>query len=510
MSAQSLNLLVLLAYLAIIIGVGVYFSLKRKSAEQFMTAGGHMPGWAVGFSMFGSYVSAISFVANPGSTYSGNWLYATFTLMTPVGLLVGTTYFMKFYRRSGSVSAYEHFERRFGTWARTYAVFAYLVGQTARTGTILYLLARTVLPLMGKSGDDTRLITLVIVGCGVMITLYTLWGGIEAVVWCGVVQSIVLLLGPLICLVTILIKMPDGVGSIFSTALANHKLGLGPYDFQGFAVPTFWIVAMSAILEHLRNWGTDQSYIQRYISTPTEREASKSIWTAGLLYMPVAFMFFFLGTALFAFYQQHGGTLPDKIGADGVLPHFIVTQVAPGLAGLVIAAVFAASMDSNLNSMATLTLVDGYQRFLRPNIGPRESLAVLWSSTAIWGVLSIGWGLFVMYMTVGRGKTTLEFNNAISGLVMGGVLGMFLLTLLSKRVNGPSALIATILGVLVITWMTFSKLPIGGQVRWPASWPVSPFNEIYAGTIGTAVIVVVGVLLGALLPRRATSSPTIA
>ena len=505
-TANLINLAVVVGYLLMIVGVGVYFALRRKNASQFMTADQTIPGWAVGLSMFGSYISSISFLGNPATTFKGNWMFAGFTLMTPIGLVVGTVVFMKFYRRRGEVSAYSHLESRFGPWARTYAVFTFLVLQMARMGTILYLLAQAVLPLMGGRPDDLWMARLIIVAVGVLVMFYTLFGGIEGVVWTGVIQAFVLILGPILCIATLLWKMPGGLERVIEIGAASDKFSLGA-DVWDVAIPTFWLVVINALMEHLRNWGVDQSYIQRYLSARSERDAARSIWIAGLLYMPVAFFFFFMGTALFAFYQAAPDRLPAGIAPDSVFPHFISHELAVGLSGLVIAAIFAASMDSNLNSMATLTLVDGYKRYLRPAAGDRESLIVLWTSTLFWGVASIGWGLF---MTLKGTTTTLQFFANLSGLLAGGLLGLFLLGLLSKRATSGIAAVSVTAGVLLITWLTLSRLQLGGRAVWPAAWASwrSPLHEMAAGAIGTIFILALGMFLGAL--RRPRVAPRLA
>lgn len=496
MSTHALNLSVVLIYLLLIVGIGGYFARKRKTVSRFMVASQTIPGWAIGLSMFGSYISSISFLANPASTFAGNWLWAGFTLATPIGLLVGATVFVRFYRRSGAVSAYAHLEDRFGPWARSYAVFTFLVLQTARMGTILFLLSQAVLPLLG--GDPTENLGLVrglIVAIGLLITLYTLFGGMEAVVWTGVVQSIVLIAGPLICIVTLLVKTPGGLGHVLSVAAADGKFGMAPYTLE-IAVPTFWLVMISSVFGHVQGWATDQSYIQRFLSARTEREAAQSVWLAGLLYMPVAALFWFIGTALYVFYVSSPGRLPPGTPPDSVFPHFIAHEVLPGLSGLVIAAIFAASMDSNLNSMATLTLEDGYRRYVRPRAGEREGLAVLYIATLLWGLAGIGFGLA---MTAKGATTTIEFSARIGGLLGGGILGLVLLGFISSKTGPWSAAIATAAGVVVITWMTLSRWSI-----WPESWAAwrSPAHEIAAGVVGTVVIVGVGSLLGAVAAVR--------
>ncbi|HEV2292784.1 MAG TPA: hypothetical protein VGR35_02960 [Tepidisphaeraceae bacterium] len=505
-SANRINLAIVVGYLLMIVGVGTYFALRRKSASRFMLANQSMPGWAVGLSMFGSYISSISFLGNPATTFKGNWMFAAFTIMTPVGLFIGTTVFMRFYRRGATVSAYSHLEARFGPWARTYGVFTFLLLQMARMGTILYLLSQAVLPLLGGTSHDLWLARMIIVAVGVLITLYTLFGGIEAVVWTGVIQSFVLILGPILCVSTLLWKMPGGVARVIEIGAAGEKFSLG-LNVWDIAVPTFWLVAINALTEHLRNWGVDQSYIQRYLSARTEREAARSIWLAGLLYMPVAFFFFFMGTALFAFYQVMPDRLPAGIAPDSVFPHFITHELAAGLSGLVIAAIFAASMDSNLNSMATLTLIDGYRRYVRPNAGDRESLYVLWSSTLLWGAASIGWGLF---MTLKGTMTTLQFFADLSGLLAGGLLGLFLLGMMSKRVTSEIAAFSVTVGVLVIAWMTLSRLQLSGRDVWPVSWSAwrSPLHHMASGAVGTVIILALGLLLSIMrTPTRASTVP---
>jgi len=496
-ATQYINLAVVVGYLLMIVGVGTYYALKRKTASQFMTADRTMPGWAVGLSMFGSYISSISFLANPASSFKGNWMWAGFTLMTPVGLLVGTAVFMRFYRHGGWVSAYTHLEERFGPWARTYAVFTYLVLQMARMGTILYLLSQAVLPLLGGSAQDLWLARLIILVVGVLTTFYTLFGGIEAMVWTGVIQSAVLIIGPVVCIVTLLIKMPGGLSEVIRIGTAHDKIGFGPYAMD-LAVPTFWLVILSALIEHLRNWGIDQGYVQRYISAPTDKEAARSIWIAGLLYMPVAFFFWFIGTALFAYYTAAPGRLPAGIPADAVFPHFIAHELLPGLSGLVVAAIFAASMDSNLNSMATLTLVDGYKRYVNPDATEHESLRVLHGSTALWGAASIGYALI---MTLKGATTTIEFSAKVAGLFAGGLLGLFLLGIAWRRVTNTIAIVATSIGVAVIIWMSLSRWPI-----WPERLAAfrSPLSDMAAGIVGTAVILATGLILAAVLPRRTT------
>src|SRR4249920_1864519 len=186
---SSVDLGVLVAYLAGIVFVGLWATRHRRSSDQFMAAGRNVPGWAVGLSIFGTYVSSISFLALPSKAYSTNWNPFVFSLSIPVTTWMAVRYFVPFYRAAGAVSSYEHLEYRFGPWARTYAVICYLLTQLARVGTILYLLALALAPLTGWS------VPALIVLTGVVVIVYTLYGGMAAVIWTDVVQSVVFMVG---------------------------------------------------------------------------------------------------------------------------------------------------------------------------------------------------------------------------------------------------------------------------------------------------------------------------
>ncbi|MBA3481470.1 MAG: sodium/solute symporter, partial [Pirellulales bacterium] len=404
-----------------------------------------------------------------------------FTLATPIAAAVAVRWFMPFYRRLGDVSAYEHLERRFGSWARTYAVVCFLLTQVARMAVVMYLLALAASSLTGWSVTTTILIT------GLVMTVYTLGSGINAVVWTGVVQSAVLIAGTLCCLGAVILQTPGGLNGIVDAGVGAQKFSLGGLrmDLTG---PTFWVLLMFGLVTHLSNFGVDQSYVQRYISARSDREAAKSIWITALLYVPVAGVFFFIGTALYGFYGARPELLGSIAAPDEVFPHFIATQLPPGMAGLVVAAIFAASMDSNLNSMATLTLCDIYKRHWRPQAGERESLLVLRGSTIAWGVVGT-----VAALAMSRaGETTLDVWWKLAGLLSGGVLGLFLLGLCCRSVRHSAAAIATVIGVLATIWMALPEFSEFFEV------PASIRNPLHANmtmVIATLTIFLCGLVL---------------
>ena len=218
----GLDLFVLLFYLAGMVAFGCWFVRRSRNTEGFMAAGRSLPGWAVGLSIFGTYVSSISFLANPGKSFDANWNPFAFSLSLPLAAWIAARFFVPYYRASNAISAYQHLETRFGLWARTYAGVCYLLTQFARMGTIMYLVALAMAPL---TGWDIRTIILV---TGVLVTVYTLMGGIEAVIWTDVVQSLVLTGGMLVCIALLLFGMPERPAAIKPSVLRLRRTNQHP------------------------------------------------------------------------------------------------------------------------------------------------------------------------------------------------------------------------------------------------------------------------------------------
>jgi SSS family solute:Na+ symporter len=473
------DLAVIVAYFAAVVGLGLWLGRKRTTTDEFMAAGRSLPGWAVGLSMFGSYISSLSFLANAGKAYGKNWNAFVFSLMTPLAAAIAVYWLVPFYRSTGHVSAYEHLEHRFGPWARAYSVVCFLLLQMARTGAIIYLLALAISPLLSWSVLTTIFIT------GAVMTVYTILGGIVAVVWTGVLQSAVLIAGTLTCLVAVIAKTHGGLSEIVRVGTAEGKFGLGSFgDSPSSAEPTFWTVFAYGILMNLANFAIDQSYIQRYITARNNREAQKSVWLTTALYVPVAAVFFFIGTALFVFY----GERPDLLGTvskdDEVFPFFIAHELPLGMAGLVIAALFAASMDSNLNSMATLTYCDLYQRYLRPQASEREGIIVLRAATLAWGAICTAVGVALI-----QARSILDAWWQLAGLFSAGMLGLFWLGFLSRRATSRDAAVAVVVGMLVIAWATLSPTSY-----WPQE--LNAIRNTMHGFLTVVVVVLVILTVG--------------
>lgn len=488
-----IDIVVLVGYLLVVVGWGCWFAKNNQgedSADRFMSAGRGLPGWVVALSIFGSYVSSISFLANPAKSFSGNWNTLVFALSLPFAAWAAARWFVPFYRKSGEVSAYQHLEHRFGPWARTYCVVCYMLTQLGRLGTILYLLALGLEPLVGLN------LPLIIVICGVVVTVYPFFGGSEGVIWTGAVQSIVLVLGVVVCMLAPVFGVPGGLSHVIESGIAENKFSLGGFG-SSLSEPTFWVIFAYGVAINLQNFGIDQSYVQRYITANSDKAAIKSVWTGGLAYIPLSAMLMFIGTALWAFYQAHPGELPKGVEGDKILPHFIATQLPAGLMGLVLAAICSAAMDSNLNCCATLYLCDVHLRYVRPNADNTESIWVLRLSVLIMGIFSTGVALAMI-----QAKSALDVWWQMASVFGGGTIGLFLLGLFVKKANSLAAIVGTSLGTLVIVWMTFSPkladLPATIKYTGNSNLPI---------VFGTLIIMGVGLLLSCFAPFQRAESP---
>ena len=507
-----LDVAIIVLYLLAMVLVGVWFSRKNKSSEQFTKASGMIPGWAVGISLYATFLSSNTFLGVPGKAFGTNWNAFVFSLSMPLAAWVAVKYFVPFYRTSGGISAYTHLEHRFGPWARTYAMVCFLLTQLARMGSIFFGIA---LSLQALTGYDMVTIMLV---TGVCIVIYTVMGGMEAVIWTEVVQGVIQTFGGLLIMYLIFVNVDGGVGKIIEIGLRDGKFSLGSFE-PDFIGPSFWVILLYGFFINLNNFGMDQNYVQRYHTAVSAKEAAKSVWLCVKLYIPISLLFFIIGTGLYAYYSQNpeltetirqqaaaerlpasagnaeiaalASTLTAEDYGDKVMPHFMVTMIPTGLAGLVISAILAAAMStisSGMNASATVFTEDIYKRYIRRNSTNKQTLRMLFITTAVFGILGIVTGISMIGV-----KSILDVWWQLSGIFAGGMLGLFLLGIISKKAKNNDAAIATIAGVLAILWMTFSYL-----IPDHYSFLKYPLHANMIIVVGTLVISLVGSLLAIL------------
>ncbi len=490
---QSLDLTILIVYVAAVVAVGFWFARRSQTTAEFTAAGGRLPGWAIGLSLFGTYLSSNTFIGNPGKAFSSNWSFFVFSLTIPFGAWVASRWFVPFYRESGFISAYTHLEERFGRWARVYTVICYLLTQVSRSGTIMVGVS---IGLHAVTGWDIRSI---IIATGVLVTAYTLVGGIEAVIWTDVVQALVLSVGAVIVLAVLLLGEPGG-GELFSRAAEADKFSLGSFALD-LTTPTFWVILLFGIFINLTNFGIDQNYIQRYHTARSLADARRSLWLGAVVYIPVSALFFLIGTLLWGFYHAdiHLAEMAelealkaatDRPAGDNALPHFMANHLPPGVGGLMVAALFAAAMstiDTSLNSSATITLKDIFHRQVAADPGRRE-MRVLRLATLFWGFIGTAVAVALTY----DDGNILDVWWTLSGIFAGGMLGLFLLGRIARHADRAAGVTGVTIGVLVIAWMSFA------DADWMPESLRTPLDGLMTVVVGTLTILLVGMMVAKL------------
>jgi SSS family solute:Na+ symporter len=506
-----LDLVIIFIYLLSMVLVGFYFSRKNKNSEQFTSASGSIPGWAIGLSIYATFLSSNTFLGVPGKAFGSNWNAFVFSISMPFAAWVASKYFVPFYRSTGEISAYTHLENRFGPWARTYTVICFLLTQLARMGSIFFGIALSLQALIGFPMSTIMIVM------GVCIILYTVLGGMEAVIWTEVVQGIIKTLGALLILYLIIAEMPSGVNQIIEIGRNSQKFSLGTLS-PDLTESTFWVVLFYGFFINLNNFGMDQNYIQRYHTAKTSKQASRSIWLCVALYVPASLLFFIIGSSLFAYYQIHpeltesikqqvavdrlgisasateisnlAATLKPADYGDKVMPNFMVTKIPTGLVGLIVSAILSAAMStisSGMNASATVFTMDIYKRYFRRNLSDKGKLRVLYASTVFFGILGLLTGIAMIGV-----KSLLDIWWELSGIFAGGMLGLFLLGIISRRTKSPEAFTATLIGILVILWLTFSTyLPVQYEFLR------NPLHKNMVIVVGTLTIFLAGLLLTA-------------
>ncbi|MDR6804988.1 cyclically-permuted mutarotase family protein [Dyadobacter sp. BE34] len=404
------------------------FTGKTSNTDDYFKGGERIPQWAAGISIFGAKLSAITFMGIPAKTYATDWTYF-FLLMTIIMVMpLVAGYFIPFYRRLNVTSAYEYLGKRFNTGSRMLASALYVLLQLGRMG-IVVLLPSIALTLV--TGID---INVCIIMIGAISIFFTVKGGIEAVIWVEVIQVLILAAGALFCLFYLPFQMDDW-GAAKQVLVQSEKLKVFDFRFD-FTEPTFWVVVIGGLAINLLTYGTDQTTVQRYLTTKSETESVRSLKLGAWLTLPSTLLFFSIGTLLFLFFREQ----PEKVNmaldnVDNIFPWYIVSQLPAGLSGLLIAGIFAAAMSSteaSMNSTATLLTTDFYQK-LNPAVTPKQTLFFARAATLLLGIFVTCIALYMAH----KGVSSLwDRFNTILGLFTGCIGGAFVLGIFTTKASG--------------------------------------------------------------------------
>ena len=493
---RFLDLVVIAMYFIVVAAIGLRFARRQDTTEAYFVARRRIPAWAMGLSVFATIISSITFIAYPGAAYKGDWNQLVPGFMAVgVLLLLGTT-LVSFFRHAVGMSAYEYFEKRFGYGARAYSALGFAAGHFSKMGFVLFTITTAICGMTGWNKYD------VIIGVGALTIVYTLLGGLEAVIWTEVLQGIVKLAGVLVIIGVLLSIMPGGASAAFNLASEKHKMSLGSFNFDLSQNSNFWVMLLYGAFWYLQKYAADQTLVQRYLVAKNDRDAFKGVALGALLCLPAWAAFMLVGTLLWAFYQLSGEVLPaslmdasGKVNADMVFPYFLTTKIPAGLAGVFMAALFSAamsSMSSDLNCLSAVGVEDYYRR-LRPNSTDRERLRIGKMIVGTCGSIAVLVGVFIAWKSDGA----LAFYYAATSIVSAGLAGMFLLAFLSRRANRQGLWIGIVANLLFTFWavLTSGKQQTLDLGNYNFTWP-----SVMIGVIGHVIVLVVGYCASYLFP----------
>ena len=445
-------------YALVVVGLGGWFAREQLTSTDYILAGRSM-GWvAVGISQLASLLSAISYLGNPGEAYAYDLGYLFFTICGFLSVPLVIHLFLNFFYTLEITSIYAYLERRFNFPTRLLASAIFVAARVAWMGTIVTAVSVVMETLTGLDPSICIIVTTVVA------TGYTLVGGMKAIIWTDVIQFFLFTLG--LAGAIGLILWNDGVSAVVSEVVAAEKLSMFDFSFDLTARMTVWTSISAGVIVGMANL-TDQVSMQRYLSTRTLRDAQKAVWMKPILSIPVATLTMVLGLALFAHYQIHP-ELADFEQADKAFPHFILHEMTGGLAGVILAAIFAAAMssiDSGTHTVSTVCVEDYYKRLINPHAPDRACLNLARVLTVVWGVI-----IAVVALMLAGKQTILGTMYSVVAPFFGCAVGMFALGTATRRATAWGAFLGALVGYGLVLWVRYGFVQVDG------SWELFAWN----------------------------------
>jgi len=460
MGLDKIDFAIIALYLAGITLFGLRFRKKQRSLRDYFLAGRDIPWWAIALSIVAAETSTLTIISIPGLAYDSNLTFLQVVMGYCVGRVVISVVLLPHYFRGDLYTAYELIERRFGRGLRLFTAGLFLLTRAAAEGVRVYAVSIVVSIALGTGQiASIAIITL-------LTLIYTFEGGLAAVIWTDVVQTVIYVGGTVVGLVTILHLVPGGWMAIHAAAAGAGKLQV--FDFRGSVwIPyTFWSGIVGGTFFTLASHGTDQLIVQRLLAARGERQSATALISSGAAILFQMALFLLLGIMLWAYYHVPSSSFGR---ADRIYPTFIVSRMPHGISGLLIAAILAAAMSNlsaALNSLSSSAVLDFYVR-LRPQVDERANLRLSRVATFLWALV-----LFVLaWIALQRVGRVVEVGLQIASVAYGALLGAFLLGVLTRRANQIGAAVGMVFGFSVELYLW-----LGTAVPW--TWWVM---------IGTAV-----------------------
>lgn len=440
-----IDYVVMLAYIAGVTLLGVYFYRGQKSTEEFFLAGRRMSWFPVALSITATNFSAISFMGIPGFVYQKNLqVYMAGCIAFPLTLPLAIFLFVRFFHRLDLYTAYEYLERRFHVGIRTVGSVLFIFLRLSWLATVIYV------PSLALSAVTNIPLIPCIIGIGMLSTFYTTMGGMRAVIWTDVAQFFVMIVSMAAIVLVLLVSFQWDVGRIWSVAADAGRTRMYDFSLDLNTELGFWSILFGYVFINMASYGVDQIIIQRYLTTKSPQQAEASMYCQAAIVIPLGLVLNFIGIGLFAFYRIHADLLPADFSPDRVLPIFVVQQLPAGLSGLVIAGLFAATMssvDSGVNSLTAAATMDFYERFVsKGKTSERERMLTARVGTVFWGLVATAAAVHI-----NRLGGIVEISAKTNGFFGGVLLGIFLLGILVKRVNAAGAAVGGLLGMAGVT-----------------------------------------------------------
>ncbi|ATI63419.1 sodium:solute symporter [Edwardsiella tarda] len=473
-----LNYTVLFCYLLAIMSVGMYFAKRQKTADDYFRAGGRIPGWAAGISVFATTLSSITFMSIPAKTYTADWTFIIGQYLVIAILPLVFYFYIPFFRKLKITSAYEYLEARFDVRSRLFASLSFMLFHIGRVAIITYLTVLALRPFITL--DPTLLVLLISILC----IIYTWMGGIEGVIWTDVIQGLLLSLGALLILLMICWKVEGGIVEIYHATASADKFFPASQWHWSWTDSTIPVLTIGFLFANIQQFTASQDVVQRYIVTDSIEQTKRTLITNAKLVAVMPLIFFAIGSALFVYYQQHPQLLPKEFNSGGILPLFVVTQMPSGIAGLIIAAIFAAaqsSISSSLNSISSCFNSDIYVRLSRQERSTAQKMKLARLVIIIAGLLS---SLATLWLVYANESEVWDAFNSLIGLMGGPMTGLFMLGIFCKRANAGSAVVGILVSVIAVLLARYA----------------SDLNFFFYGVIGALAVVIAGGLSAPLFP----------
>ena len=475
-----INYIVLFGYLAAMVGVGLYFAKGNKSTDDYFRGGKQIPWWAAGCSIYATMLSSLTYTGIPSKAFQQDWVVAVLNFTIPIVAFIAIAVALPFYRRIDATSAYEYLERRFSRGVRLFGSASFTLFHVFRMAVVLSLTGLALEVATPLAAWQCVLLM------GFLSIVYCTMGGIEAVIWTDTIQTVVLLGGAILAGAWLLGGIDGGFAGLISAANAENKFRWAHFNFDmTSAQVAIWFIIVGGIAQNVSTYTADQAVVQRYMTTSNEKLAAKSIWTNAILAIPTTLLFFGIGTALFAFYQTNPERLAPDIGGDQIFPHFIARELPAGMAGLIVAGIFAAAqstVSTSMNSMATTVVTD----FFRPyNVcsSERQYLRSAQILTLLFGVAGTMVGLYFVDPEI---RSRFDEFVKVVGLFMGVLGGLFVLGAFTCRANAAGAMIGCLFGAAMMFWL----------------WKYSEVTGYLYTFFGITACVLVGYASSLLLPAE--------